>query len=278
MAGERDILRNLTFSIDGHPISTGASKFEVKMGRERLPWQSYEEAGQFSEKGDWTASVALEGYGVEAEGKLLELLGDDDEDSSSFLLFLESNTRNSPHSNPGDAALFMTARTFGVDMEAEGGKIKRFSSQHENSDGTRPLVGQVIYTNRAKTPAPLGAGVVTPTPPITVPALAAGFEAVFPFHVTKISGTGTVTVLAELLSDTPGFASPVVRHTYAIVTNDVTPPPGELLGPISQTVVLDGDVAAFPGETQWTIRFTVTDSDTDAQVEIMAAGTVVAKF
>ena len=278
MAGERDILRNLSFSIDGHPISTAASKFEVKMGRERLPWRVYEDPGQFSDKGDWTASVALEGYGTEAEGKLLELLGDDEEDSSSFLLFLESNTRNSPHGNPGDAALFMTARTFGVDLEAEGGKIKRFASQHENSDGTRPLVGQTIYTNRSKVPAPLGAGVVTPTPPITVPALAAGFEAVFTVHVTKISGTGTVTVLAEILSDTAGFASPVVRATFELFTNEDPPTGTDVLGPASQTIVLDGDVAAFPGETQWTIRFTVTDTDTDAQVEIMAAGTVVAKF
>lgn len=277
MAGERDILRNLAFSLDGHPISTGASKFEVRIGRERLPWKCYEDPGTFHDKGDWTATVSLEGYGVEAEQKLLSLLADDEEDSTSFLLFLESNTKLSPHAAVGSAALFMTARTFDVNMPAEGGKIKQFASTHENSDGTRPYIGQVIYTNRARTPAPLGAGVVTPDE-ITLLELAEGYEAIFTVHVTKISGTGTVTVLAEVMSDTAGFASPLVRHTFEMFTNEDPPTGTDVLGPKSQTIVLDGDVAAFPGETAWTIRFTVTDTDTDAQVEIMAAGTIVQKF
>lgn len=277
MAGERDILRNLAFSLDGHPISTNASKFTVKMGRERLPWRSYEESAQQSDKGDWTASVELEGYGIDAEAKLLQLLADDEEDSTSFLLLLESDTRLSPHAAPGSAALFMTCRTFDVAMTGDAGKIKSFTSSHENSDGSRPYnAAQTIYTNRAKVPAPLGAGVVTPDE-VTLGELEAGTEAAFTFHCTKISGTGTVTVLGEVLSDTPGFATPIVRATFELFTNEDPPTGTDVLGPKSQTVVLDGDVAAFPGETEWTIRFTVTDTDTDGQVEIMAAGAVVPK-
>jgi hypothetical protein len=277
MAGERLILRNKSFSLDGHAISQGTNKFEVKLGRERLSWRCYEDPGQFSDKGDWMASVAFEGYGIAAEGKLLELLADDEEDTTSFLLFLESDTQLSPHATPGQAALFMTCRTFGVDMAAEGGKIKQFSSQHENSDGTRPLIGKVIYTNRAKTPAPLGAGIVTPDE-ITLPALTAGMEGVFTVHCTKISGTGVVTLLCEVLSDTAGFASPLVRHTFELFTNEDPPTGTDILGPSSQTVVLDGDVTPFAGETEWTIRFTVTDTDTDGQVEIMAGGVILPKF
>lgn len=278
MAGERDILRNLAFSIDGHPISTGANSFTVTIGRERLPWKCYEDPGTFHDKGDWNASVAFKGYGVEAEQKLLSMLGDDEEDSSGFLLFLESNTRLSPHATPGQAALFMTCRTFNVGADStEVGKIKTFSSEHSNGDGTRPYVGKVVYTNRAKTPSPLGAGVVTPDE-ITLLELAAGYEAVFTVHVTKISGTGTVTVLAEVMSDTPGFASPLVRATFDLFTNEDPPTGTDVLGPKSQTIVIDGDASAFPGETQWTVRFTVTDTDTDGQVEIMAAGVVAAKF
>lgn len=277
MAGERKILRNLPFSIDGHPISTGANKFEVNFGRERLPYRCYEEPGQFSDKGDWTATVSFEGYGIEAEGKLLQMLGDNEEDKSSFLLFLEGNTKNSPHSDPGEAALIMTCRTFEVSMPAEGGKIKQFTSQHENSDGTRPVIGKVLYTNRAKTPAPLGAGVVTPDD-VTLGALVEGSEGVFTVHVTKISGTGTVTVLAEVLSDATGFASPTVRHTFELFTNEDPPTGTDVLGPKSQTIIIDGDDDPVAGETDWTIRFTVTDSGVDGQVEIMAAGAVVPKF
>jgi hypothetical protein len=278
MAGERKILRNLAFSIDGHTISTGANKFEVKLGRERLPWTCYEEPGQFSDKGDWQASVSFEGYGTEAEGKLLEMLGNDEEDTSSFLLFLEGSTQLSPFATPGQAALFMTCRTFNVSMPAEGGKIKMFTSEHENSDGTRPLIGQVIYTNRAKTPAPMeGGDVITPAV-VTFPALVAGMEGVFTVHVTKISGTGTVTVLAEVLSDTAGFASPTVRHTFELFTNEDPPTGTDVLGPKSQTIVLDGDATPFAGETEWTIRFTVTDTDVDGQVEVMAGGVILPKF
>lgn len=276
MAGERDILRNLAFSLDGHPISTSASKFTVQMGRERLPWRCYEDSAYSSDKGDWTASVEVEGYGIEAEAKLLELLAEEEEDSTSFLLLLESNTKLSPHAAVGSAALFMQARTFDVNMPAEGGQIKRWTSSHQNSDGSRPFVGKTIYTNRAKVPAPLGAGVVTPDE-VTLGELEAGTEAAFTVHVTKISGTGDVTVLAEILSDTSGFGSPTVRGTFEVFTNEDPPTGTDVLGPKSQTIVLDGDVAAFPGETEWTIRFTVTDTDTDGQVEIMAAGAVVSK-
>ena len=89
--------------------------------------------------------------------------------------------------------------------------------------------------------------------------------------------TGVVKVLAEVLSDTAGFGTPLVRATFLLFSNEDPPSGTDLLGPKSQTIFLDGDVAAFPSETQWTIRFTVTDTDTDAQVEIAAAGTIVPK-
>lgn len=275
MAGERDILRNLAFALDGHPISTGASKFVVKIGRERLPFRSYEDSAYSSDKGDWSASIELEGYGIDSEAKLLQLLAEDEE-NSGFLLLLESNTKLSPHASVGSAALFMQSQTFDINLPAEAGQIKRWTSTHENGDGHRPYIGKTIYTNRSKIPAPLGAGVVTPAP-VTLLELAAGFEAVFQVQCTKISGTGTVILLCEILSDTPGFGSPIVRGTFELFTNEDPPTGTDVLGPAAQTIYLDGDVAAFPGETQWTIRFTVTDTDTDAQVEIMAAGAVVAK-
>jgi hypothetical protein len=278
MAGERKIHRNLAFYLDGHPISTGASKFEVKAGRERLPWKCYEDEGQFSDKGDWSASVALEGYGMEAEGKLLERLAEDAEDDTSFLLLLESNTKLTPHAQPGSAALFMMARTFGVDMPAEGGKIKQFASQHENGDGQRPFFGKTIFTNRGKTPDPLVAPDPLTPSPITLPALDEGTFGVFTVHCSKISGTGIVNLLCEVLSDTPGFGSPLVRFTFPLFTNEEPTPAGQVLGPKSQTVVIDGDATPFPGETQWTIRFTATDTDTDGQVEVTAAGVIVPKM
>lgn len=277
MAGERDILRNLAFSLDGHPISTGASKFSVKMGRERLPWRCYEDPAQQSDKGDWTATIEMEGYGTDSEAKLLQLLADDEETGASFLLLLESNTKLSPHAAVGSAALFMSSRTFDLSLPAEAGQIKRWTSAHENSDGSRPYnTARTLYTNRAKVPAPLGAGVVTPDE-VSLGELEAGMEAAFTVHCTKISGTGTVTLLCEVLSDTSGFGSPTVRATFELFTNEDPPTGTDVLGPAAQTIVLDGDVAAFPGETEWTIRFTVTDTDTDGQVEIMAAGAVVPK-
>ncbi len=276
MAGERDILRDLAFALDGHAISTGASSFAVKMGRERLTWRCFEEEGQQSDKGDWTATVELEGYGTESEAKVIERLAEDEE-VSAFLLLLESNTRLSPHAAVGSAALYMTCRTFEAgNPSAPAGKIRSWNSSHSNSDGSRPYIMKTVYTNRSKIPAPLGAGIVTPAP-VTLLALAAGMLAVFNVQVTKISGTGDVTVLAEILSDTVGFGTPIVRGTFELFTNEDPPTGTDILGPASQTIILDGDIAAFPAETQWTIRFTVTDSDTDAQVEIMAAGTVAAK-
>lgn len=281
MANARRILRNLSLSLDGHPISTGANKFEIKIGRDRLPFESLEDVGKFSEKGDWMASASAEGFGLEAEQKLLAQLADDEEDSTSLLLFLESNTRLSPHANPGSAALFMICRTFGVpSSDTERGKIKRWAAEFENSDGARPWIGQVIHTNRARTPNPAGGGdVITPTP-ITLLALDEGEDGlpgtigVFTVHCNKLQGTGTVTLLCELLSDTPGFASPLVRATFPLFTNEDPVPGGQQAGPSSQTIILYGDSTPLPGETQWTIRFTVTDTDTDGQVEWMAAGVI----
>lgn len=280
MAGERRVLRNLAFALDGHPISTGANKFEVKIGRERLPWECYEDEGKFCDKGDWLATVAMEGYGIEAEGKLLERLGQDAEDDTSFLLFLESNTSLSPMATPGQAALLMTCRTTDVSMPAAGGKIKQWLSQHTNSDGSRPFLPKVIYTNRGKIPAPfVGASVVTPSP-LTLPALGAGMIGIFSVHCTKIGGSagGNITLLCELLSDTSGFSSPLVRYTFPLFTSENPPSGGKILGPKSQTVILDGDLTPFPGETQWTIRFTAVDSGTGGQAEVMAAGTITNKF
>lgn len=278
MAGERDILRNKAFFLDGHPIATAANRFAIKVGRERLPWEVYEDEGKFSDKGDWMATVSMGGHGIAAEGKLLERLAEEAEDDTSLLFFLESNTRLSPHAAIGSAALFMTARTFNVDMPAEGGKIKEFSSEHENSDGQRPYFGKTIYTNRSRVPAPMVAPTVVTPAPITLPALVEGMIGVFTVHVPKITGTGIVTLLCEVLSDTPGFASPIVRATFPLFTNEDPAPVGEVLGPKSQTIQIDGDLAQFPGETQWTIRFTPTDTDTDGLIEVASAGTITAKL
>lgn len=278
MADERDILRNRPFSLDGAVLSLGTHNHEIKVGRERLPWRCYEEPGQFSDKGDWTAEISFKGYGNQSHEKLLERLAQDSEDDTSYLIFQRGNTQASPFALPGDPASFFTVRTFNVSTDsAEAGKLREYGSEHSNSDGSRPyLTAQVIYTNRAKVPAPLGAGVVTPDE-VTLGALAAGMLAVFTVHVTKITGTGVVKVLAEIMSDTPGFTTPLVRGTFLLFSNEDPPTGTDVLGPKSQTLVLDGDTAAFPGETDWTIRFTVTDTASDAQVEIMAAGVVVPK-
>jgi len=276
MAGEKKILRNLAFSLDGVPISTGSSKFEVKVSREKLPFQSYEAIGHLNAKGDFAASVALDGWGIDSEQKVLAALADQDEDNSSFLLLTESDTRNSPHAAPGSAALAMTVRTFDVTLNREAGKLGNFSAGFENSDGHRPYFAKTIYTNRGKVPAPLvGGDVITPAP-VTFPALVAGFEGFFTVHVTRITGTGRVTVLCEVLSDTPGFLSPAVAYTFPLFVS-ATPGGTDVLGPKSQTVYLDGDVTPIPSETQWTIRFTVTDAGTGGAVEIMAAGLIAPK-
>lgn len=275
MPGAIKVFRNLAFSLDGVPISTGSSKFEVKVSREKLPRKNYEDPGTLNEKGDYQATVALDGWGTDSEQKVLAGLADADEDNSSFLLLLGSDTRNSPHAAPGSDALAMTVRTFDVTMSREGGKIATFSANFENSDGHRPYFAKTLYTNRSRVPAPLGAGVVTPAP-VTFPALVAGFEGFFTVHVTKITGTARVTVLAEILSDTPGFSSPAVAATFPLFVSD-TPTGTDVLGPKSQTIYLDGDVTPIPSETQWTIRFTVTDAGTDGAVEIMAAGLITAK-
>lgn len=275
MAGAKKILRNLAFSLDGVPISTGSSKFDVKIGREKLPYQSYEDIGKFNDKGDYTASFTFDGWGIASEQKVLAGLADEYEDNSSFLLLIESDTRNSPYAVPGNAAVFMTARTFDVTLNAENGKIKQFTASFENADGHKAYAGKTIYTNRSRVPAPLGAGVVTPAP-VTFPALTANMEGMFTVHCTKITGTARVTVLCEILSDTAGFLSPVVAASFPLFVS-ATPSGTDVLGPKSQTIYLDGDVTAIPGETQWTIRFTVTDAGTDGAVEIMAAGIITPK-
>lgn len=275
MPGAIKVFRNLAFSLDGVPISTGSSKFEVKVGREKLPFSNYEDIGKFNAKGDYQASVSLEGWGIDSEQKVLAGLSDTDEDNSSFLLLLGSDTRNSPHAVPGSDALAMTVRTFDVTMSREGGKIATFQASFENSDGHRPYFAKTIYTNRSRVPAPIGAGVVTPSPR-TFPALMAGYEGFFTVHCTRITGTARVTLLAEILSDTPGFGSPAVVATFPLFVS-ATPTGTDVLGPKSQTIYLDGDVTPIPSETQWSIRFTVTDAGTDAAVEIMAAGLIAAK-
>lgn len=277
MASPREVLQNLAFSIDGFPISTLASKFLVKVGREKLPYKAYEDYGTHSLKGDYIASVDLEGTGYDAEGKLLQLLADADEDSSGFLLLLESDTRRSPHATPGSKALFMTVRTFDVAMPAEGGKIKGFTAAFDNGDGHRPHFGKTVYTNRGKVPAPMAGGAVVTPAPITLPALTAGMIGVFTVHVTRLTGTGTVTLLAELLSDSPGFLSPVVAATFPLFTTTIPTPGGQLPGNKSWTIALDGDVTPIPGETQWTIRFTATDTGVDGLIEVMSAGVIIPK-
>ena len=273
-------LRNLPFYVHGFPLGTAANKFEIKIARERLPLDCFEEIGKLHKKGDYEVSVTASGYGVDAESKLIDRLGNDEEDDSSFLLLLEGDTRLSPHAAPGSPCLLLAGvRTFIVNLPAEKGKIKAFEAEFDNSTGDRPYFAQLVYTSRARVPAPLGGGdVITPSP-ITTGPLEAGTMGIFVVHVSKITGTGNVTLLCELLSDTSGFASPTTRHTFPLVVNDPTPGVGEVYGTptLSMTFLLDGDAAAIPLEDRWTIRFTVTDSDTDGQVEVTAAGGIFPK-
>jgi len=288
VANPRDIIRNKVLSLDGHPISLDVYDFTLSFTRTALTHQCLEERGQFIDKGDFDGKASLKGYGIPAMKKLEALLALDLE-GSTLLYLPRADTRNSPFAVPGDPAIFFEPNVEGVDEPTVKNKIVEFTAPLNLASGQEPcLNGQVIYCNRSKVPAPIGAGVVTPDP-VTLGELLAHDDAAIPrvnatmarftVHVSKMTGTGRITVKAEVLSDTTGFGSPVVRYTFPLFVSSA--PTGTdvplVSGSRSQTVTLDGDVLSLPAETQWTIKLTVTDSDTDAAVEIIAAGEIYPK-
>lgn len=288
MAHERDIIRNKVLSLDGHPISLDAYDFSFQATRAGLTWQCLEEIGQFIDKGDWDVKTTLKGYGVPGMLKLEALLAADLE-GSTLLYLPRSDARLSPFAVGGDPAIFYEPNTEGVDRPNIKNKPTEFTATLNLASGQEPcLNGQVIYCNRSKVPAPIGAGVVTPDPvtlgellerdDVAIPAVPATM-ARFTVHVSKMTGTGRITVKAEVLSDTSGFATPVVRYTFPLFVSDTPVGTNVVIvnGSKSQTVTLDGDVLSLPAETEWTIKLTVTDTDTDAAVEIIAAGAIYLK-
>lgn len=282
MAGEPYIVRNLFFSLDGFIMSTSFNNFEVPLSRESLPLGALETIGNSSAKGDYISSARLiEGYGTETAARLLAHLADEQE-ATSLLVPLRSDTRNSPMDTPGNPAFFMICKTLEVPHKIEQGKVKRISGTFENSDGRQPNLGVMLITSRAKVPNPLTeADSPVTSVAIEVGALVAGFELAGTVHCHGITGSGIVTVLVEVLSDVDDtFATPVVQHTLPLLfTNEDPAPGGAVLAPKAQDFVLDGDVSPVPGELAWGVRFTIVDADAgnNGAVEISAAINLVAK-
>jgi hypothetical protein len=280
MAQPRQILRNLMASVDGLLVFQGFNQFEVTLSREALEHQCLEEIGKFVDKGDWSSSAKLtEGYGIELERAFFERLAADEEESD-LLLLLRSDTRLSPMAVAGDPALFFVTRTTEVPTKGDQGQIKRLSATFEPSDGRQPNLGVVLYTSRAKVPAPLTAA---DSPVVSVPVelgeLVEGFELALTVHCHRITGTGDVTVEVEILSDVDDtFATATVQAAFALLfTNESPAPGGSVLAPKAQTMVLDGDVDTIPGEPAWAVQITIVDSDTDGEVEITVAANLIPK-
>lgn len=283
MAYERDILRNRMISIDGQIIGTGASNFTFGLSRDRIEREEFEAPGKFADKGDWKAPVKLaESWGTENEAKLLAQLADTAE-SSSVLFLLRSNTQASPMAAPGDRALFGNYVTVDAPQAATKNQLKKLTASFELADGQAPNRGQVLFTSRAVTPAPLteagGASGVYISTPVNLGALVAGKLLAITVHCHSFIGTGVATLLVEVLHDAAsGFTTPIVAATgWALFTNESPPSGGHLLAPRAQTFVFDGDLTPLAGETWWAVRLTVVDSLSDGKVEVTAAANLLSK-
>lgn len=276
MAGEPYIFRNLMLSLDGFIVSTSFNNFEVMLSRESLDLANLETIGGKTAKGDYITSAKLiEGYGTETEARLVAHLADEEEETS-LLVPLRSDTRNSPMDVAGNPAFFMSCKTFGTPQKVEQGKVKRISGEFSPSDGRQPNLGVMLITSRAKVPDPLTeADSPVTSNAVEVGELVEGFELAGTVHCHSIIGTGTVTVEVEVLSDVDDtFATPTVQFTLPLLfTNEDPAPAGAVLAPKAQSFVLDGDVITVPGELAWGVRFTIVDDDAgnDGEVEISAA-------
>lgn len=281
MAGDA-IFRNLMISLDGFIVSTVFNNFELMLGRESLDLAALETIGHKSAKGDFTASAKLiEGWGTETEQRFMEQLANEEEETS-LLVPLRSDTRNSPMDVAGNPAFFMIAKTTEVPHHVERGKVKRVSGTFMPSDGRQPNLGVMLITTRAKVPDPLTeADSPVTSDAVEVGELIEGFELAGTVHCHSIIGDGNVTVLVEVLSDVDDtFATPTVQLTLSLLfTNEDPAPVGAVLAPKAQSFVIDGDTDPVPGELAWGVRFTIVDDDvgSSGRVEISAAINLIPK-
>jgi hypothetical protein len=263
--------------MQGLRVSREASEIGLNAKRDALPCAAIEDPGHVHEKGLWNSEVPLMGYGLAAENQLINQMASDTE-LTVFTMVLESNGNVTPVCSTGAACVFGTYRTFGNDSEAVRGQLKKYNVTL-SLEGARPYNGKVGYNNLGKTDyvTPMGTGTTTSTP-VALGAVVAGYELAAGVQVVgirKASGTD-VTVTVELLSDTAGFASPLVRHTFPVFTDDATPSVGQLLAPNASMVTIDGDDTPIPSETEWAFRFTVAGGTTP-EVEVMAFFALVPK-
>lgn len=281
MAGDQ-IQRNLMLSLDGFIVSTSFNNFDLMMGRESLDLANIETIGNRTAKGDYTTSAKLvEGYGTETEQRFMAHLADEEE-ATSLLVPLRSDTRNSPVDIAGNPAFFGIFKTTEVPHKVEQGKVKRISGTFEPSDGRQPNLGVMLITSRAKVADPLTeADSPVTSDAIEVGELVEGFELAGTVHCHSIVGDDTVTVLVEVLSDVDDtFATASVQFTLPLLfTNEDPAPGGSVLAPKAQSFVLDGDVTPIPGEPAWGVRITIVDDDAggSGKVEISAAINLIPK-
>jgi len=275
MPGEY-IFRNLMISLDGLLVSQTFNAFELGLTRDSLPLGTLETIGNKSAKGDYASSARLiEGWGTETEQRFMAHLADEEEETS-LLVPLRSDTRASPMDVAGNPAFFIICKTTEVPHKTEQGQVKRVSGTFTSADGRQPNLGVMLFTSRAKISDPLTeADSPVTSDAVEVGELVEGFELTGTVHCHSITGTGIVTVEVEILSDVDDtFATPTVQHTLSLLfTNEDPAPPGAVLAPKAQDFVLDGDATPVPGELAWGVRFTITDDDAggSGKVEISAA-------
>jgi hypothetical protein len=270
------IFRNVMLSLDGLLVSQTFNSFDLGLTRESLDLGALETIGHKSAKGDYMSSARLiEGWGTETEQRFMSHLADEEEETS-FLALLRSDTRASPMDVPGNPAYFAISKTTEVPHKVEQGKVKRVSGTFMPSDGRQPNLGVTLFTSRARVPDPLTEADSPVTPPaLEVGELVEGFELAGTIHCHSITGTGIVTIEVEVLSDVDDtFATPTVQYTIPLLfTNEDPAPGGAVLAPKAQSFVLDGDVTPIPSEPAWGIRVTITDDDAggSGRVELSAA-------
>lgn len=265
MAGEKLILQNLVFALDGDRISRNANSFTLPAGRVEVDTACYEDPGSATEKVTYESSLDMEVWGTQSELALLLML-EQDSRAVAFTVFQESDSLASPVAAPGSIAYFMDAKVTKVPMEAPRGGVKK-AKPHLVSGGSRLFLGQVLHTN-------VGAAALGPTggtpfisTPLPIGVLGAGKQLGWSFHIVNPPGLlgTTPLVTAELVSDNAlAFTSPVVRASLtAIATTS------------GYVVVLDGDQTPFAGEDHWALKLTITG--TGAEATVMSAIALMSK-
>lgn len=149
---------------------------------------------------------------------------------------------------------------------AERGSLKTIEGSQDGTAEIVPGFGLVLW-NTFRAGAKISA--TGNSTPIVLPALAAGYVATILLVVGAspdgIEGTPPTTITVKLQSDTSGFASPIDRHTFAVVGDD----------PAYELVTIDGNTTPVT-DTNW--RLSVSGiTGTGAAYDILAGMAIMPK-